>query len=653
MFSFFVIVIVLFHIITIYLNKLYYLFIIINTTMRNKKYIFYIIWIILTSITVIFLIVSYVNNHLLNNMSNIAYKEDVNPDIWQISINKNEEEKDLDLLKKQQHQKYSWGGWLDLLWVRDEEANQQLSSLSSNTKLTNKKWKNNIYILINNIDKNTYNILKSYLSKANLILKDTYNFYIIKSKSISNTQSCQYWFRDELFKWKLSVINKSRTIIYDEAIKYFNKTKTSKNDKLFIFNNNTLNINCNNIDSVKADIKAVTKNNNKILIFDTKDADQIKKDFFNNLAIYTGVVNIPFDTDIDLRNKLNDYIYPIENKLELTSSQWDIQKNTYIEFFDAQNNNYQWELTTYKKEGTIFKVIDKNTYVKEHIIALDAWIYKFLAYDPVTNIYLETEPIVINKINKFEYKFIFRKTKLKIELFDENMKPILWDIRIKWIERKNIVVNNFDQQSKVITNVNPWKYEISVKTNNNFVFNAEFIINGEETLLKEYITLQQEIQISVVDQDNVKLENALITINRWNKLYNSKKGNDIIFKLPLWRYTINAIDSTSWNATSKFLEITNIDEQSYMKKIKLSLEAYPVSLDLWSKWHIVKIYNKLFHEKEIKKISWTGVKELLLSEWEYKIKVYSKDNKFLYNSSFEVDDFIKNKIIIKKEEDIF
>ena len=621
--------------------------------MRNKKYIFYIIWIILTSITVIFLIVSYVNNHLLNNMSNIAYKEDVNPDIWQISINKNEEEKDLDLLKKQQHQKYSWGGWLDLLWVRDEEANQQLSSLSSNTKLTNKKWKNNIYILINNIDKNTYNILKSYLSKANLILKDTYNFYIIKSKSISNTQSCQYWFRDELFKWKLSVINKSRTIIYDEAIKYFNKIKTSKNDKLFIFNNNTLNINCNNIDSVKADIKAVTKNNNKILIFDTKDADQIKKDFFNNLAIYTGVVNIPFDTDIDLRNKLNDYIYPIENKLELTSSQWDIQKNTYIEFFDAQNNNYQWELTTYKKEGTIFKVIDKNTYVKEHIIALDAWIYKFLAYDPVTNIYLETEPIVINKINKFEYKFIFRKTKLKIELFDENMKPILWDIRIKWIERKNIVVNNFDQQSKVITNVNPWKYEISVKTNNNFVFNAEFIINGEETLLKEYITLQQEIQISVVDQDNVKLENALITINRWNKLYNSKKGNDIIFKLPLWRYTINAIDSTSWNATSKFLEITNIDEQSYMKKIKLSLEAYPVSLDLWSKWHIVKIYNKLFHEKEIKKISWTGVKELLLSKWEYKIKVYSKDNKFLYNSSFEVDDFIKNKIIIKKEEDIF
>ena len=339
--------------------------------------------------------------------------------------------------------------------------------------------------------------------------------------------------------------------------------------------------------------------------------------------------------------------------MELTSSQWDIQKNTYIEFFDAQNNNYQWELTTYKKEGTIFKVIDKNTYVKEHIIALDAWIYKFLAYDPVTNIYLETEPIVINKINKFEYKFIFRKTKLKIELFDENMKPILWDIRIKWIERKNIVVNNFDQQSKVITNVNPWKYEISVKTNNNFVFNAEFIINGEETLLKEYITLQQEIQISVVDQDNVKLENALITINRWNKLYDSKKGNDIIFKLPLWRYTINAIDSTSWNATSKFLEITNIDEQSYMKKIKLSLEAYPVSLDLWSKWHIVKIYNKLFHEKEIKKISWTGVKELLLSEWEYKIKVYSKDNKFLYNSSFEVDDFIKNKIIIKKEEDIF
>lgn len=622
---------------------------------RNKVYIIYWVLFLVGLATSIYFVFSYISTNTLNNIEKIHINNIIKKNTW----NWNNQ---IDLLQKKSD-KNNWK-----IWNKSNEINNKSNNTNSNIDLLRNEntWitsfnnikttdiknlsanKKNIYIAINWLDKSQFKILSNYLKKAKLLLSSKYTFHIIYSKNIDREKSCMYWYKSTKLSNSLSPFYNSKVIIYWELIKYFNKYKISSNDKLLILNNNSLNINCNNLNTIKDDISKITRKNNNILILSLSDTEKLKENFIYQLSIMTWTIPINFANDLDLRNKLNDYIYPIENKLQLNkwkTANWDI--NTYIDILDKHLQPYQAKITVFKKEWSVFKPISDKEVSKAYTNSLDAWIYKFLAYDPITDIYLETKEIVINKLNKFQYKFIFRKTKVIINIVDNKNLPILADIRIKWIERKNVTLNNYNQKSSLLLDLKPWTYVMSIKTKNNFIFNNTFKVNWEDNIIKKFKTIKQKVQVEIRDKDNALLKSMLITINKDWKLYDTKKWNNLLFNLQLWKYTVKAVDPISWNLITQYLAIDKIT--TYTKTIKLKMIAYPVYIDLWQRGIIIKIYNKEMLTKSLKTISWTWNKIINLSKWSYLLKVFDKSNKLLYNDTFSVDDFLKNTIKIKED----
>jgi len=521
------------------------------------------------------------------------------------------------------------------------------------TKKYSSKDKTNIYIAINWLDNKKLKILNNYLSKARIMIWWNYNFIMIESKHLDKKRLCLYSYRESKYKKSIWPFQRKINVIYSELLSYFNKNKEHDSDKLIIFNNNNLNLTCNTIKGIKANIDKVKKNNKNVIIFDNKNISEVEKQFLYNLSAITWTYNVNYDSDLDFRNKLNDYIYPLEDKIQLSNknSSSNDKINTLLTFYDKDWKDYQWNLTIYKKIGWIFKPIKTELVKKAYKWKLDAWIYKFVAYDPVTKVYLETKPHIINKKTSYEHKFIFRKTKLIIRLLDENKKPILGEIYLKWLLRKDTYIKKFNNVSNLVLNLLPGDYKITVKTKNNFIFNQDFKINGEDIIEKQFITVKQKVKVKVIDQNKRLVPNVLITVLKDWELYDTKKGNELLFKLQLWKYTIRAIDSKSWNMVSKYFEINEIPEDmDNIKIVTLILESYPVKIDLWKKWYIVKLYNSKSLMKSLTKFSWTWIKTINLSPNTYILKVYDKNWKYLFKQRFTVDDFFNNMVKIEESD---
>jgi len=604
----------------------------------------------------IYFLFSYISNNIISNIDNIKTSQNNQNFKQSNKINKGNETVDLLNKKKNDEQNIvvnnnNSDSNLDLLDINNQVENNHTWLWGYTNNIQNFT---NIYIVLNNINKEEKDILNKYLKKFKLIWSRDYKIHTIYSKNIDKRYNCQYTYKQSNFLSKLTPFDNSKKIIYSSLIKYFNKIKKSDNDKLFIFNNDNLDINCNSIKYIKKDIDKITYLNDNIYIINhvsNNNTNELKKEFFNQLSILTWVHYIKYKTKLELRNKLNDYIYPLENKIQINSDSKNLKINTYIEILDKNKEPYQANITTYKKEGGIFKPIKDDIYKKQYTDKLDAWIYKFIAYDPVTDIYLQTEPVIINKLNKFEKKFIFRKTRLVISIVDENDKPILWKIYIKGEEYKNQTQEKYEDKSNLTLLKKPWKYSVIIKTNNNYNFKDEFTINGEKTILKQYKTIKQNYKLRVIDKDWKEPKTMLFSIDKDWKLYINKKWNNVIVWLQLGQYVIKVIDPYSWNTINKELKVEDID--TITKTITLKMVSYPVEINFWKNWKIVKIYNRDMLNKSLKRVSWTWKKIINLSKWRYLLKIFNKNNQELKTIRFSVDDFLDNIVDISnlKKED--
>lgn len=531
---------------------------------------------------------------------------------------------------------------------KDIFANIETNNGINNNAINNNSKNVNIFISTKLNDESYLDNVSKYLDKGKLILKDDYKFIPIKSRNLWDELLCQYWYKEFKKYKKFWIFHNSEDIVFWEIIKNFNNnilTSYNKNlNKYYIIVDENLNINCNSIEILKEDIDNIWKDNSNIYILYKENKNNIINNFYDKLSIYTGVNVIKYNSDIDLRNKLNDYINPIENKLELNNNNSKTKSNVLISFFDENNNEYQWNLKIFKKVNWIFKLISEDIYTKEYKDNLDSWIYKFVAYDNLTWIELDTWEVSINIVNNFEHKFLFRKTKLKLYIYDELNKPIKWNFIVKYIWKKETKTDEYKETSSVILNAIPWEYNISIKTSNGYFFDDIIRINWEKENLKIYKTIKKSVLFQTVDQNNIKLNNVLIKVIKEWKIIDAKKWNNIEMLLPVGKYTIEATDVNSGNSISKNIEIWEIQNND-TKNIKLELKSYPVILNMWRKWYIVNIYKNNDNIK-MKTISWTWTKKILLGNDSFKLEVLDTEWNFIKNMNIEVDSFFENRFDI-------
>lgn len=528
-----------------------------------------------------------------------------------------------------------------LINIRKEEEKTVLTEIidsenKQNTKTINKL--KNIIILNNWISWNNKIIplINNYIENIN-----ENNIKDIQFLTINNTSSnnCKDTFSiKKVSKYspfdRLS--NDLKILNLLEYIKEIDKT----NDTFYIINWNNLNYNCNNIEEIKLFLsKNKDINFKNVIILKNKNSAEINDNFFENLTLYSGIKYKEISDLYEYENILNKNIYSFNNSWSWILSNKKI--NTQIYFYDQNEDLYAWELRIYKKEWNNFNIIQKLNVSEKYYWDLNPWIYYFVAYDPISKIKYTTDPVTININNPFEYNFIFRETKLEIKIIDEDNKPLLWNINIKYEWTLEKYDQNYNNKSNLILYWKPWDYEIKVLipwTNDNFI--EKFSLKWEKFITKSYKTTKNPLTITVYENWRNLKENVIISIIKNNETIKQKSGSTFETELSTWTYMVNVKDITSWIILSKEI---NIKEQFNWEDISFLFETQQVNFDIWRDPKIIKLYTKNFYpNKVLSSFSGTGIKNIKLIPWEYIIEVYDINKELIKKENITVDTFFEN-----------
>jgi len=567
--------------------------------------------------------------------------------LWKYNINNNTEQNieiwdSLNLLNKTKEEK-------------KQNNNASISLVSNNNTIkTNKTTNSNIDSSINSViilnqltlsEKPYIEYLNTYINNLKIQWLNDYKFYLIKGKN--NIWTCWNTFAWEE-KTSFDIFNIIKDIDYIESIRAFKKISSKdKTAKLFIIWDSVSTL-CNNdlnINWLKNEIWSANINIFIIWTENQNDPNNIIKDsFFKKLSLELWIQYIKIKSPWEFSNLINTKLYPLElwngNLINQTI-------NTEILFYDNDWNSTSVTTTVYQKKWSIFNKYWE--YVNDWLLQLSLlpWIYYFEMVDNIKWIKVKTEPKTINDTLKYKEKIFFRKTKLNINVLNEQKDPVLSNITIKDLNNWWFILKDIKNTSSLIEELNPWKYELEVKTFDKFIFKDTLELFWQTNIDKEYLTKKWKVQINVKNEIwNIK-DNVIVKIYNWNNeqvfVWNGWK-----IETELWwgTYNVSVEDATSWNIIKDTFTLSaNVPSES----IDVIFKSIQVVLDIWDTPKMLRFYyNKDYEllpenadEKRklaFKNISWSWKMKVNLMMWDYVIELFDFNNQYIWNKKISVDD---------------
>lgn len=555
-----------------------------------------------------------------------------------------------------------WNKGIDLLWKRkivktDDNTKKKLYSVFETSEIKKEKKKE----IKEKIEKgfHTFYINNNNWEGIHNDITKIYNNYTLNTRKINLKNFKFHSLSTKHYKWCIDEItikpNINKITIFENLenfkllnlIDYINNI--SKNNKsLLIINWINLNYNCDDVEELKRYLKDNKTENynfeNIIFLYSSKTINQ-NEHFSFNLNMLKEIVK---DTNIrlfDIKDKyqVEDLLW--ENIFQFNNNVlfWKEDINTRVYFYDDKNNFVGWELIIMKKNKNNFELFQRLLINDKYYGNLNPWIYYFIAYDPINNIYLETKPTTINNNNPFSYKFTFRKSKVELYIKNRNGLPIIWNIEIEYKDKKKWYKVNYRDVSQILFDWNPWRYIIKVNIpKENAYFEEEILLNWENKVVKEFTLKEVKVFVWVYEKrTNQTKNNVAISVLKWWNILQTLNWWKNNIELPIWEYNILVKDINSWDIISKTV---NIKDTSWTQPVHIYFETQNIILDLWTKPVVIEIFNKNEPKHILKRYSWTGIKRIDFMIGKYIAKIYDVDFNLQKTTEFEVSNFYQNEI---------
>lgn len=514
-----------------------------------------------------------------------------------------------------------------------------------------KKWDSFHIFFINNWNSKQNEIISEYNNYISNIMRNSLTNFKFYTTKIDSKGKCIS---------DIKIIKKDSVNVFDKLPYSFNlldlfqfiNSLEWKNSVLFIINWIDLSYNCNNLKEIEEYMKIERKWKafNNVIFLKEKDRkyDNIQKKYYDDLANITWVRLEEYTDIYQYNNLLERNIYTF-NRFQngwWTSEKWWV--NTKIFLLNEKDVWTTAEISIMKKEGNNFKLLQKTTSTSAYYWSLNPWIYYFIWYDPINKIYLETKPQTINNNSPFSHTFNFKQTKVQLSLFDKDKKPILWNFYVEYSSINEKWNKSYNWQSQVLLYWKPWEYKVKVDLiNKNDSFQSSFKLEWEDSFIKEFITKEVPLSVSVLDRkSNTAKDNVVVSISKNNSVIFQKNGWNFTTNLTVWEYNVAVKDIESWIVVNRKI---NVSDSSSLQSVKVYFESHDVLLDLWLEPIIVELYSiNDISWNSLKSISWSWVRNISLPEWEYIVKVFDLNKENERTVNFSVSSFYENTVKLWK-----
>lgn len=505
-----------------------------------------------------------------------------------------------------------------------------------------------IFNQLNMSDKPYVDYLNTYVGNLKAQSLTDYTFYLLEEKWSSLWSSCstKFWI------WKRDSFNVFQTIKnldFIQAIRVFKKmSKTDPTAKLFIIGD-AVSTDCNSDENIKWLRSEVGSSNSNIYIIWTNYDEgsqnfEIRMAFFKKLAIDIGVQYIKAKSPAEFSTLINTKLYPLE------AWKWNLLNatiNTELLFFDENGVSTAATTIVYQKKWSIF--IKYGEFVNDGSLQLSLLpgIYYFESLDTLKWISVKTEPKTINDTLKFKESVYFRKTKLNVNVFNENDEPVIWSMKISDANNGWFIIKEVKETSAFVYDLLPGHYSLEVKTKDKFVFMDDIVVTGQKTIDKKYVTRKWKLSITVKNESWSIKDNVFVKVFNWYK--------DNVFSGNGWKqsivigwgtYTIDVEDSSSGNKISKTVTLS---EKNPTTDVEIMFTSMNITLDIWNdpkmlRFYYDKDYATLpLNENEKKKlalksISWSQKMRMDLMPWTYVIEIFNFKDEKTWMKRITVDD---------------